>query len=446
MRCSRRSVPRRLRSHGPRAPAPPRPPEHALSGYEDYARRLTGTGILTDLWVDGAPRFRQAPVLLSAAQRDALYAAAEAVTEAHHQLAMRCAVEPALLDRLALSPFQRLMWTSAAPRWHGIARADVFLTAEGPRVCELNSDTPSGQAEAVLGGALACADHPGHGDLNEDLGPRFCQLVARLTEHETGHAPRRVGILYPTEMTEDLSLVLLYQRWFAAQGWEVRTGSPYNLQALPGGRAGLFGEPCDVFVRHYKTDWWGERLPVWSSDPGYPDEAPLARALDVLLSASLRGRAAVVNPFGAVLTQNKRALALLWEERDRLPAHTQANLARYLPYTARLEAAPLEELRREKDRWVLKSDYGCEGDEVVIGKDTSPGDWEAALRLAIPTRWVAQRYFEAQGELPGESTNYGVYLIAGQASGLFIRQQAGRTDTHAQSAPALLLPRDHEPG
>ena len=41
-----------------------------------------------------------------------------------------------------------------------LARADVFLTDEGPRVCEINCDTPSGEAEAVTLGAHARRSDP----------------------------------------------------------------------------------------------------------------------------------------------------------------------------------------------------------------------------------------------------------------------------------------------
>ena len=46
--------------------------------YDDFARRILASGIVTDPWIDGAPRFREAPIVLSAAEQRALYRAAEA--------------------------------------------------------------------------------------------------------------------------------------------------------------------------------------------------------------------------------------------------------------------------------------------------------------------------------------------------------------------------------
>src|SRR4051794_21010987 len=116
----------------------------ALS-YEALAERLVATGIVTDPWLEGRPRFRVEPARLARPRVEAMYRAAEALAAAFHELALLCAREEALLEGLALTPAQRAMWLASAPRWHGIARADVFETADGRlQICELNSDTPTG--------------------------------------------------------------------------------------------------------------------------------------------------------------------------------------------------------------------------------------------------------------------------------------------------------------
>src|SRR5205085_9128522 len=121
--------------------------------------------------------------------------------------------------------------------------------------------------------------------------------------------------------------------------------SPYNLRPHGARGVALLGTPCDVILRHYKTDWWGERLPVWQSETGFADAEPLAEPLAVLLCATLRGGCAVLNPFGALIPQNKRAMAFFWEEIDRFPAWAQASIRRLIPFTARLELVDLGELR-----------------------------------------------------------------------------------------------------
>ena len=124
--------------------------------YAEFAARLLATGLVSDPWLWGRPRFRPEPVVLKTAEKAALDAAAESVAMAHHHLMLQVAAEPGLLDSFfGLTPCQKLMALAAGPHWHGIGRADVFRTVAGPIVCELNSDTPSGEAEAVLLGGFA---------------------------------------------------------------------------------------------------------------------------------------------------------------------------------------------------------------------------------------------------------------------------------------------------
>ncbi len=69
---------------------------------------------------------------------------------------------------------------------------------------------------------------------------------------------------------------------------------------------------------------------------------------------------------------------------------------------------------------------------------TDAPTWDASLEHARRGHWIAQRYFHARTTERGESTNYGVYLVAGRASGIYARIQAGPTDARALSVPVLV--------
>jgi glutathionylspermidine synthase len=407
------------------------------AAYDAFARRIVSTGLLTDPWIDGAPRFRQDPVILSAAEQRTLYRAAEDVAAVYDEVCLVIAEHPELLDEFfGLSPFQKAMWLASEPLWHGIARADVFVTDEGLAFAELNCDTPTGEAEAVVLSALAAEDRPSAADPNRELERRFLAMIEASAEALAPGGARAVGLVYPTEFTEDLSLVRLYKRWLEGGGWDVILGSPYNL-GHEGGAPRLFDAPFSVMLRHYKTDWWGERASAWD-DEEIPDTSPLEGPLGVALAAAVRREVAVVNPFGAVLPQNKRAMAFMWERIHLLSPRAQEVIQRFVPPTFRLEARRLDELAAERADWVIKSDYGAEGDEVVVGRHTTDEAWRAALAHARKGRWVAQRFFDARADAAGASVNHGVYLVAGEAAGLYARVQAGPTDDHALSAPVLI--------
>ena len=402
--------------------------------YEEFARRVREGGILTDPWIDGEPRFRETPVVLSAASLRSLYGTAEDVCAVYNELTLLVADQPSLLDDFfALGPTQKTMWHASQPAWHGLARADVFLTDEGPCIAELNCDTPTGEAEAVVLGALAGAEDP-----NAHLGERFVAMLEAMARAELATCPPKltVGLVYPTELTEDLSLVRLYGQWLEGRGHAVVLGSPYNLRATDG-RLSLFGTPIDVVLRHYKTDWWCEREAVWTDDT-VVDSAALTEPLTALFEALFAGTVCVVNPLGSVLPQNKRSMAFMWEHLHRFSPRAQSIIEAHVPYTARLETLHHEQLVAQKDAWVLKSDYGAEGDEVVVGRWVTDPAWKRALARAKPHQFVGQRFFDAHADEQGEILNYGVYLVGGEASGVYARAQKGVTDTGAKSVGVVV--------
>jgi len=89
---------------------------------------------------------------------------------------------------------------------------------------------------------------------------------------------------------------------------------------------------------------------------------------------------------------------------------------------------------------VLKTDYGCEGDEVLVGRETPAELWADWLAHAIPHRWIAQRHFESRRDVAGRIANHGVVLAGGCAAGLYTRLSPRATDVSAISAAAVIEP------
>lgn len=407
----------------------------------EFAAALQHTGLVNDPWIDGEARCDPDPIVLSPSRLQGLHDAAAVTCRLHQEAALLFHANPELRSFLGLTPVQELIWDAAAPHWHGYARADVFeLEGGGLAVCELNCDTPTGHAEAIALNQVIGPLHPGLQDPNLTIGPAMQALFASAVRGLDPQLPKRAGLLYPTEMAEDLGAVLLFQRWAEALGYEVVLGSPFNLDTDASGQPTLSGAPISLLMRHYKTDWWSERLPVWEDAEPFEDSAPLARELHLVLQAEMQGRLAIVNPFGAVIPQNKRVLAFFWERLDLFSEASRADIQRYIPESIRMEAMHPEQLLAERELWVLKSDYGCEGDEVVIGIHCTQQEWELAVKLAVPGRWIAQRRFVPRIEREGRDTNWGVFVVAGTPHGCYARLQHGHTDYSALSVPALLDP------
>lgn len=412
-----------------------------LPDYHAFADRLTRSGLITDPWINGRARFRPRPVVLSVVEANELAQAAEDVARLWDEACRLCAADSALLDRvLRLTPVQQLLWSTSAPRWHGIARADLFRLRDGGiAVSELNCDTPSGQPEAIVLGGL-CA-----GDGLFDPSARLVDRLVDLFEELARRASLTIGIVYPTQMTEDLSMIELFRRSFEARGHRVVLGSPFNLRVAPARRVALLGVPCDAILRHYKADWWGERTVVWSRSAPFSDAAPLGEPLVALLDAVLEGNCVLVNPWGAIVPQNKRLMALMWEHAARFSPWGQDTIRRLVPETRCLEHMGVRRREDEREQWVLKSDYGCESDEVVIGRSATPEVWRKCLEEALPGRWVAQRRFDAVGDESGVIVNHGVFLVAGRSAGMYCRIEPDEPGEPVRSAGAVIRTTGQEP-
>ncbi len=407
--------------------------------YASFARDIYETGVISDPWFDGRERFGLRGVVLSTEVARSLMEAAERVTYLHQELVEILVENPSLLAEFyQLTPWQQLMWETAGGLWHGMARADLFVCEDGQiRCCELNSDTPSGQPEAVILNEMLKEAHGRAFDPNAHLRERFVNVLRESHAKRTVDPLGVVGIIYPTELSEDLAMITLFSRWLERAGVRVVCGSPFNVRRTSRGIE-VLGVAVDLILRHYKTDWWGERTPVWADAPEYPDPLPLDGPLSALVGAEMEGRVTVVNPFGAVVTQNKLSLAFFWEEQERFSKLARGWIRRYIPLTRRLNTLSPERLCAEREEWVLKSDYGCEGLETVCGPFVSQEAWEKAIEQALPGRFVAQRFFRAAADTEGRLANFGVYVLGGSACGFFTRLSHKSTEYTALTVPTFI--------
>jgi glutathionylspermidine synthase len=419
--------------------------------YRAFADRLLETCLVNDPWYDGVPIFRSAPVVVPAEIRDRLFDAARRLGALFEELAQVVHAEPALLDDFFhLPPHYKMMWLASDGLWHGFARFDSFFLEDGRlQICEINADTPSGQVEAVVPNQLLRDAHAELEDPNAAYADRLWDVLCAYHRRTFDAPPTRVGIIYPTDLPEDATLIELYRRWLTERGCHVVLGAPHNLGARPDGGANLLDEPIDLVLRHYKTDWWGERPRIFDDEDEVPNPEPLRRELRVILDAERNGKLTVVNPFGAIIPQDKLSLAFFWEKKERFSEEGQRTIEELVPETRRLDSFDREALRLEREDWVLKSDFGCEGDEVIVGANIDDAWWSAALDHCLPGIWVAQRFFRvAPITLDDEAgqgrylPNWGIFLLGGEPGGLLVRvaPEGITTGEDARVVPVLVEP------
>jgi glutathionylspermidine synthase len=415
--------------------------------YSKLANSLYSGGIISDAWIDGRERFFCDFVELSAVERAELFQAGERVAYIYNEFMKIAKNNPDYIkDYFALTPFQEYMLKAADYRWHLIARVDLFFTADGKiQMCEMNSDTPSGEPECYelnrLFYKLANLESE-YINPNENIKSSFIDKIQKYARANLkNNAPNlSVGIVYPTEITEDLAMIKLYSQWFEEMGYSSELGAPFNLNIDKENKTlKIFDKKIDILFRHYKTDWWGERISAWS-DYEYSDSEPLKNELQAATFSEFAGLSVTINPFGSILSQNKLSMAFFYDAKDLFSEKAQEYIDAYVPYTQRLIDADFQKL--DKDSIVLKSDYGCEGDEVIIGKYCDSEIWNKSYEFANKERWIVQDFFKsirldsANGNF---EPNFGVYIIGGKASGIYTRLSSISTDYYSLSAPTYIL-------
>jgi glutathionylspermidine synthase len=401
---------------------------------------LQSSGIPTTPFAEGQLRLHPEIAIFPSKRMTSLRKAAFALEQAYDAL---CSIliqqKEFLTEYFSFSPTQEILWNISGGRWRGIARADVFYKNTGEiAIAELNSDTPSGLDEAFLLGQYAESKITGFYNPNKNIAASFTALITEAFHKVSNPSARpTVGIVYPTDIPEDMGLLFLYRQWLQQEGYGVVFGSPWNLRKNSSGRLTLFDAEIDVLIRHYKTDWWCERNNVWKDAQDIPDSRPLLPLIDAIANPLLDGKLNVVNPFGTIVTQNKLSLAFFHENIRLFPEAIQKKIKKYIPLTRRFSSMDPLMLAGEKNHWVLKSDYGCEGAEVVLGCITPADEWKRILGLIVPERWIVQQYFDAEKDEDETINNYGIYLIHGRPQGLYLRRSKGVTGTTSSIAPAL---------
>jgi glutathionylspermidine synthase len=412
--------------------ASPKPP------YRELTRRVAQYfGCL--YMSDGTPRIQHDAVVLPASELRRIHDAAGRLAAVYDELAALVVRSPELLDYFELSPAQRMMWHTSGGAWRGVARADVFLTRDGRvQICEVNTDTPGGVPDAVLFNA-AVRDSVRGDDPNAVLQSLFTRWIARAAGD-----PKRIGIVFPPELGEDMAIIMLYRDWLLGLGARVTMGGPSNLHPMGTG-VGLLGEPIDFMFRHYKTDEFATMRNPYLLNPDVAvDEPPAAQTrvtfehhLVMLLRAVADKTLTVLNPFGTIVTQSKLSLAFMWDMLERFSPDSQRTIRDYVPETRKITAVGRDVLLREQASWVLKSPYGFEGQEAICGVFATADRWQRLLTCIDHSYWVAQRFFDIEPDAQGMLPNYGAFIIDGEPAGCLYRASSRETNMSAICAPVF---------
>lgn len=341
------------------------------------------------------------PFVLTASQSEEIKRIAERLIALTDRTIALCAERPDLLDFFGFPPILRKMFLMDVGSKGALARIDCFLTPNGWKISEFNSDVPGGVHEgAAYHDLFPAAD--GFYQERYDVVPRFTNLVCRETITPT------VGIIYATGYAEDLEQCQYLRMMWERQGIPAVLGSFDNI-TFSYDRLALFGHPLDILYRFFPAEWMegaGHLIPF-------------------LNLCSKRGTR-VINPFSQIVPQSKKIMAFWHEHIELFDAEERELIRAHVPMTRLFDPARMAEYLARRDEIVVKRGFGRIGEEVLMGMLHSDEEWREALLwpLGEPSEWIVQDRFEVAPAKIGDEAMYpclGVYLVEGTFAGYFTR-------------------------
>lgn len=274
-----------------------------------------------------------------------------------------------------------------------LSRLDAFLTPEGPRFIEVNSDAPAGFG---YGDRMAqvFAELPVFREFAQRVqvhylasGPRVAEAVLRAWRDDgrrRGAGPPAVAIVDYADVRTRADQEILLEA-FEAAGLPCLLADPREVE-LGGGRLVARGRTIDVVYRRAVLSELVER----------EDE------VRDFLEAYRQGAAVFVNSLRCHLAEDKAFFGLLLDpDFAGLMSEEDARfVSRVVPWTAKVEERHTRKEGRaidlvpwileNRERLVLKPSHGYGGRSVFVGDETAPEAWEAAVREGVGRAWIVQ--------------------------------------------------------
>lgn len=271
-----------------------------------------------------------------------------------------------------------------------LSRLDAFLTPEGPRFIEVNSDAPAGFGygdrmarlvrELPLFEAFARAAPVSYQASDAGL----VRAVAACWRAAGGTGRPRIAIADWADVKTRADQEILREA-FVARGFECVLADPRAMD-VHGGRLHAGGAPVDlVYRRAVLSELVGREIEV-----------------QAFMGAYRHRLCPFVNTFRCRLSEDKAFFALLTDEAfaHLLSEGERELLSRVLPWTRRVAERRTRRAGQEIDLvpWaiaqrealVLKPAHEYGGRSVLLGSETEPAAWEAAVVSALDSPWVVQ--------------------------------------------------------
>jgi uncharacterized circularly permuted ATP-grasp superfamily protein len=369
------------------------------------------------------------PFFLDAADEARVARAAEALWRLGERLAAVAPADPSLMAALGMREAEAALAAIDPGRGPAstAARADAFLLPGSLEFAEYNGESPAGPAysqrlaEVFDSGVMMAR-------FREQFAVRFYTpmdairnaLLQTWREWSGIGAQPRVAIVDWREVPTWSEFELLRDS-FVAAGVETTIHDPRDL-TFDGRRLYGGGRAIDLVYRRVLVNDIVAR----------PDECRALveayRAGAVCVANNLRCKIPHKKAFFAVLTDDRYAHLFDGADLDAVHGH--------VPWTRVVDARVAADVRRERERFVLKPNDEYGGTGVTLGWETDEAGWDAALDRAVDAGgWIAQRRIRVRREpfpvCDGSTVverdmlvDFAPYLFRGRVSGFLTRLSA----------------------
>lgn len=374
------------------------------------------------------------PHFLTRSQYDSVMTAAETVARAAEALTYAALEDDEILDRLDLTELEKRL-VKADPGYSSVCasgRLDTFFDGDAFKFLEYNAETPSGpsdqhQIEQVLSRIPLLRDfleetphwrpRPRH---------KLLETLVRCYRERGGRKSKPNIAIVDWEGVSTEPEFYVLKDYFESLGFRTLVADPSELE--------YDGEV--LRAESFEVDILYKRVLIHELLDKYGADHPIVSSYEA-------GNLCMINSFRVKIPHKKLSFAIfsdpvyenLFSERQR------ETLAAHIPWTRKVEEANstyygekidvMEFTRSRREDLVLKpnDDYGGKG--VVLGWESSAGEWDDALESALGDSFVVQEKAPVRqeefpvynGDLKLESllVDFDPYLFNNKAEGGMVR-------------------------
>lgn len=297
------------------------------------------------------------------------------------------------------------------------SRYDAFCREDGSIFfSEFNYDKPCAQREIAVSNMINPKNNP-NSNFIEKFREGFNYLCKQFREPMK---KLNVAVMVDPGHYEELHLAEFYIDVLKPLNCEFLIVGGKNIYT-ENGKVVAFGREIDVILRQFPTEYLFE-IPEFEE----------------ILELYQAGKVLMINDPRAIIGQSKSLFATLWEmvekEHEILTLEEIRVIYDTIPYTKVFEPGMIEQLRQNKDKYVIKASFGRYSEEVYIGKLYLEKEWEELIKYVSTNEKLhivqdfcqirSEKVLKFNGSFYEETKafgNFGIYLVNGDFAGVSLR-------------------------